>query len=66
MAGVTRRHDPGQGKVPTDLTCSEATSTQAHGLHQRVTKGASWILIWAYFGSSGFIMPSTFFDLEEC
>jgi hypothetical protein len=31
-----------------------------------VTKGASRILIWADSGTSGFIMPSTFSDLEEC
>jgi hypothetical protein len=63
-AGFTRRYDPGQGKVPIDLACSEAASTQAHDLHQRVTKGASWILIWVDSGSSGFILTSTFAQLR--
>jgi hypothetical protein len=57
---------PWTGKVPTDLAGSKATLTQAYGLHQRETKGASWILIWADSRSSGFIMPSTFSDWEEC
>jgi hypothetical protein len=29
-------------------------------------KRSWWNLIWVDFGSSGFIMPSTFPDLEEC
>jgi hypothetical protein len=32
---------PWTGKVPTDLAYSKATTTQAQGLHHRVTKGAS-------------------------
>jgi hypothetical protein len=54
---------PSTRKVPTDLACLKVTSTQVRGLHRRVTKGASLILIWVDSRSSGFIMSSTFFQI---